>query len=189
MNLVVAAGMALVLVNSIVYIKGMFDLNDSALAIAYAAFGAGSLLVALATPRLVDAFGVSRTMFTGATVVVIGLAGALIFTVLARGPEGHWWPILLVWALLGAGTSMINTPSARLLLAASTEDNRNLVYTAQFALSHACFLLGYPVAGWLGAESLAAAVGALLAIAVVAVVTGARLRRRLDERHLARPRS
>lgn len=180
MNFVVAAGTALVLVNSVVYIKGVFGLNDSSLAIAYAAYGVGSLLVALATPRLVHSFGVSRTMLAGAAVVVTGLTGALVFTLLIPGREAHWWPILLVWAVLGAGTSLINTPSARLLLAASTEDNRNLVYTAQFSLSHACFLLSYPVAGWLGAWSLPAAVTVLFVVAVAAGVPGARVRSRLE---------
>ena len=70
--------------------------------------------------------------------------------------------------LLGMGTSLVNTPSSRLLADASTPANRNLVYTAQFALSHVCFLITYPIAGWIGAVSLAAAAAVLLAIAAVA---------------------
>ena len=52
---------------------------------------------------------------------------------------------------LGAATSLVLTPSARLLRRASTEDNRPAVFAAQFSLSHACFLLTYPAAGALGA--------------------------------------
>ncbi|SBS73232.1 MFS transporter [uncultured Microbacterium sp.] len=174
MNVVVAAGTALVLVNSVVYVKGVFALDDSALGLVYATYGMGSLLIALTTPRIVEALGVSRTMLAGATTVIAGLVGALVFT-LSMDPRGSWWPLLGVWALLGAGTSLINTPSARLLLAASTEDDRALVYTAQFSLSHACFLIAYPLAGWLGAWTPPAAVLALLALAVVGALAGRRV--------------
>lgn len=187
MNVVVATGTALVLVNSVVYVKALFALDDSALAIAYAAYGIGSLLIALNTPRLVEAFGVTRTMLTGATVVIAGLIGALVFTVFTVGGSGIWWPLLLVWATLGAGTSLINTPSARLLLAASTEQNRNLVYTAQFSLSHACFLIAYPIAGWLGAWTLTAAVITLLIIGATATAFGRALLPPLDTPVAARP--
>lgn len=174
MNVVVATGTALVLVNSVVYIKSVFALDDSALAIVYAAYGVGSLLIALNTPRLVDRFGVTRTMLGGAAVITIGLTAALVFTI-AIGAGIAWWPLLGIWPILGAGTSLINTPSARLLLAASDEHNRNLVYTAQFSLSHACFLISYPIAGWLGAWSLPAAVLTLLAGGLVAAIVGRRL--------------
>ncbi|MCU4673054.1 MFS transporter [Microbacterium fluvii] len=179
MNVVVASGTALVLVNSVVYIKSVFALGDSALAVAYAAYGIGSLLVALNTPRLVDRLGVARTMRAGAVVIVAGLAAALVFTI-AIGAGIAWWPLLVVWAVLGAGTSLINTPSARLLLAASDEGNRTLVYTAQFSLSHACFLIGYPVAGWLGAQSLAGAVLALLVGGAIAAMVGRRVEVRAE---------
>ncbi|CAN7357943.1 MFS transporter [Microbacterium sp. LjRoot45] len=181
MNVVVAAGTAVVLVNSVVYIKGVFALDDSALALAYGAYGVGSLLVALNTPRIVDAVGVTRAMLLGAGVVVAGLTGALVFTLVATNGDGAWAVLLVVWAVLGAGTSLINTPSARLLLAASTEDNRALVYTAQFSLSHACFLISYPIAGWLGAWTLVAAVSALLGVAVLAALIGGRLGERVHK--------
>lgn len=181
MNVVVAAGTAVVLVNGVVYIKGVFALDDSALALAYGAYGVGSLLVALNTPRIVDAVGVTRAMLLGAGVVVAGLTGALVFTLVATNGDGAWAVLLVVWAVLGAGTSLINTPSARLLLAASTEDNRALVYTAQFSLSHACFLISYPIAGWLGAWTLVAAVSALLGVAVLAALIGGRLGERVHK--------
>ncbi|RLK49043.1 MFS transporter [Microbacterium telephonicum] len=176
MNVVVAAGTALVLVDSVVYVKSVFALDDSALAIAYAAFGVGSLLIALNTPRLVAKRGVARTMRGGAAVVLIGLVAALAFTITVD-PTGNWWPLLLIWATLGAGTSLVNTPSARLLLAASDEGNRTLVYTAQFSLSHACFLVSYPIAGWVGAWNLSAAVLVLLAGGALAAGAGWRVSR------------
>ncbi|MDX2377244.1 MFS transporter [Microbacterium sp. LRZ72] len=168
MNFVVAAGTALVLVNSVVYVKSVLQLDDSALALTYAAYGGGSLLMALNVPRIVERWGIIGPMTTGGLTVVAGLAATLVLT-LVPDAAGAGWPLLLgAWAVLGAGTSLIGTPSARLLLAASTEHNRSLVYTAQFSLSHACFLIGYPLAGWLGALSLAAAAAGLLGLAVIA---------------------
>jgi hypothetical protein len=52
---------------------------------------------------------------------------------------------------MGAANSTILTPSSRLLREASTEDTRPYVFTAQFSLSHACYILAYPLAGWVGA--------------------------------------
>jgi MFS family permease len=169
-NLVVGAGTAIVLVNSVVYVKATFHYDDSALALTLGAYGLGSLVTAFSIPFLVERFGVIRTMVTGSFVIAAALA-------LSVGVSGFFvspaidWPILLgTWVVMGVGTSLVNTPSSRLLADASTPQNRNLVYTAQFALSHACFLITYPVAGWLGAVSLFGAAVALFLIATVACV-------------------
>ena len=74
-----------------------------------------------------------------------------MFLVAHQGPVVGWIELGGLWVVLGAATSMINTPSARLLRRNSTLDNRTAVFTAQFSLSHACFLLTYPIAGWIGA--------------------------------------
>lgn len=169
-NFVVAAGTALVLVNSVVYVKGVFGFDDAALAITLGAYGLGSLLVAINIPRIVHRLGVTRTMLTGATTVVVGLLCSIVVTMFAVTSPTAWWVLLATWMLLGAGTSLINTPSSRLLADASTPENRNLVYTAQFALSHACFLVTYPLAGWVGAVSLTAAAAVLTAIAIAGAV-------------------
>lgn len=63
------------------------------------------------------------------------------------------------------GTSLVNTPSSRLLRRASTDANRQHLFTAQFSLSHACYLLTYPIAGWVGAQA-----GQPVAAVVLAVV-------------------
>ena len=191
LDIAVAAGYALVLVNSIVYIKGVFGLDDSALALALAMFGVGSLIVTLNIPSLVGRFGVQKTMLGGAVVIAAGLTLATLMGVLASASSTAWWMLLAAWVILGAGTSLINTPSSRLLVDASTPENRNLVYTAQFSLSHACFLVTYPLAGWLGTVSLPLTAGVLLAVSVVAGGAAAmrwsrdRDRRVLEQAHRA----
>lgn len=179
-NMVVAAGTAIVLVNSVVYVRGVFHLDAQALAIALASYGLGSLLVAFNIPWIVERAGVIRTMTAGATVITFGLIAAVAVTAIATTTGTGWGLLLGTWVLLGIGTSLVNTPSSRLLADASSPTNRNLVYTAQFALSHACFLVTYPVAGWLGAADLTVAAVALTGIAVAATAAAiAYSRRRL----------
>ncbi|HBS73778.1 MAG TPA: MFS transporter, partial [Microbacterium sp.] len=176
-NVVVAAGTAIVLVNSVVYAKGVFGLDDAALALALGAYGVGSLIVALNVPWIVDRIGVLRTMSIGAWTLVVGMVAAAVMTAVAVSTGEGWWALLATWALLGASTSLINTPSSRLLADASTPANRNLVYTAQFALSHGCFLISYPIAGWLGAIGLPVAAVALLVLAIIGAIAVVMLRR------------
>jgi MFS family permease len=167
-NVVVAAGTALVLVNTVVYTRSALGLDESSLAIALASFGAGSLVATLAVSRIVSRIGVVRTMSIGLVVVTAGLVVAVAVSVLAEVAGEGWFALLATWVLLGAAMSLVNTPSARLLADASTPADRNLVYTAQFALSHACFLVTYPLAGWIGATSLTVATVALLVLALAA---------------------
>ncbi|KTS13781.1 MFS transporter [Microbacterium testaceum] len=177
-NVVVAAGTALVLVNSVVYARGVFALDDAALTLALACFGGGSLLVAFVVPRLVERFGVLRTMSAGAGVITVALAAATAVLALLPATTAGWVALLATWATLGIGTSLVNTPSSRLLADASTDADRTLVYTAQFALSHACFLVTYPLAGWLGGAAVLAPPLALLAIAGAALIPALALGRR-----------
>lgn len=171
LNFVVAAATALVLVNTVVYARELFGGSNADVAIALACFGAGSMVIALTAPRILDRASDRTLMRSGAVLLSFGLAGA--FALLAvSGP----WPVLLgLWVVLGAGTSMINTPSARLLRRAATDRTRSYIFTAQFSLSHACFIITYPAAGWIGAAAGQPAAAAVLA-AVATISTVAALR-------------
>lgn len=174
MNLTVGASTALVLVNTVVYSRDVFELSNSSLATALACYGAGSLIVAVNIPRLINRFGDRRLMLTGSVLSTLGLLGSVAMTIAAPTWTGAWWVLLALWALIGAGNSMISTPSSRLLVRASTDSTRGYIYTAQFSLSHACFLITYPLAGWLGAVSLTAAAATLAAIAAGSTIAASR---------------
>ena len=166
LNLVVAAPTALVLVNTVVYVRDVLLRPDTDLAVALACFGVGSMAVALSAPRVLERLGDRTVMLTGAAVVPFAMAGAASMTWAA--PGSGWWLLLLLWFLLGAANSTILTPSSRLLRDASTEDTRPYVFTAQFSLSHACYILTYPLAGWLGAVAdLGWAAAALTIVAMI----------------------
>lgn len=171
LNMVVAAPTALVLVNSVVYVREVLRRPEADLALVLACFGVGSMLVALSAPHLLARLGDRAVMFTGAVLIPLALAGLTAATLLQDAGKGWWWWLPGLWFILGAGTSTVLTPAARLLREASTEQTRPYVFTAQFSLSHACYVLAYPLAGWLGA---AAGLGtAAAALTVLAILGGA----------------
>lgn len=160
MNLVVATSTAMVIVNTVVLVQGELGRPQADVALLLAACGAGSMLVALVLPKLLDRWPDRRLMLAGATALPVGL-GAAAFLIGLPADRGSWAGLLVLWFLLGAATSLILTPSARLLRRSSDETNRPGVFAAQFSLSHACFIITYPTAG---------ALGALLGLPVTAVV-------------------
>ncbi|MFI7493607.1 MFS transporter [Kocuria sp. M4R2S49] len=166
LDLVVAAPTALVLVNTVVYVREVMGRPETDLAVALAAFGIGSMAVALSAPAALEQFGNRVVMLSGAGIIPPALLATTLLSFRAGTGTG-WWALLGVWVLLGAATSAVLTPSARLLRDASDETTRPCVFTAQFSLSHACFVLTYPVAGWIGASAgLGWSAAVLTAIAV-----------------------
>lgn len=165
LNLVVATTTAMVIVNTVVLVQDQFGRSQSDVALILAFNGGGSMVVALGMPRLLNRLPDRRVMLAGGTALPVLLLAVADVIGWAAGIV-QWALLLGLWALLGAATSMILTPSARLLRRNSTEQNRPAVYAAQFSLSHACFLITYPLAGALGA------VIGLQAVAFILVVTG-----------------
>ncbi len=176
LNLAVAAATALVVVNTVVYVRDLLASNsDAQVAILLACYGAGSMAIALVTPRLLTRVGDRRVMLSGAAAIAITLAAAAVMLAIGPSVAVGWVAFALLWIALGGATSLINTPSARLLRYESDAENRPSVFTAQFSLSHACFFVTNPLAGWLGAvtgQTVAASV--LAAVATAAAVLAAR---------------
>jgi hypothetical protein len=78
--------------------------------------------------------------------------------------------------MLGAANSAVLTPSGRLLRRSAHAQDRPAVFAAQFALSHACWLVAYPLAGWVGASAgVGAAFTVLGILAVASTALAARL--------------
>jgi len=134
--------MAWVLVNSVAYAGLRFDGNAGAYTDLMAAFGAGSIAAAVTVPRLLRHLSERRVMISGA----FGL-GALASTILL---EPGYGALLALWAGLGAMSSLVLTPGALLIVRSSARENRPALFAAQFSLSHAAWLIAYPLSGWLG---------------------------------------
>lgn len=164
-NLAAAAAGAMVLVNSVVLVRGGLHLSDSDLAWTMFAFGAGSMLAALGLPHILESIADRPVMLSGAGVMI----GALLGLALAISTVGLSWPLLLAaWLATGLGYSAVLTPSGRLLRRSAHPEDRPALFAAQFALSHACWLVTYPLSGWLMTEF--GAVPALLGLSGVAML-------------------
>jgi MFS family permease len=169
LSMAVAAGGAMVIVNTVVIVQERFGGSDADTAIAFAAAGAGSMLTALVLPRVLERVRDRPVMLAGAGT----LAAGLLAMPTAFGLGGYTG-LLAVWFVLGVGSSLIQTPSGRLLRRSARAGDRPSVFSAQFALSHACWFLAYPFAGWAGAVLGIEATAMLLAV-LVGLGTGAAL--------------
>lgn len=148
LNLTAAAIGAFVLVNTVVIVRAGYGFEEGSLAIAMAAYGAGSMIAALMLPKLLTKFRERDVMVPSAiALTIVALVFAVISWTEALAP---WWVFLLIWALLGFFNAAILTPSGRLLRISAHADDRPAIFAAQFALSHACWLITYPLAGWAG---------------------------------------
>ncbi|SOD81874.1 Predicted arabinose efflux permease, MFS family [Streptomyces sp. 1222.2] len=174
LNLAVAAAGATVTVNSVVYVREVLGLSASAVPLALGAYGAGSMAVALLLPRLLDRVPDRAVMLPGALSLTVVFAGLGAVTA-AR--EGSWQlpAVLVLWAAFGAASSAVLTPAGRLVRRSVAPGDRTAAFAAQFSLSHGCWLLTYPLAGWLGAAGLGRAVLALGAIALGGALLAVRL--------------
>ncbi|WP_343594934.1 MFS transporter [Acinetobacter sp.] len=141
LNLAIASASAVVIVNTVVLVQSTFRLTEHATTWALGLFGLGSMLSAFILPRVLDQFNDRSVMLSGAVILVVGLfCGYLI-------PSYYW--LLALWFILGIGYSVSQTPTGRLIRKSASSENRTSLFAAQFAFSHACWLVTYPLVGWL----------------------------------------
>lgn len=133
LNLAVAAAGAMVIVNTVVLVQARLGLGEEQVALALAAFGGGSMVAALLLPRLLDRMPDRPPMIAGALILVCGTAfGPLV---------GSLPALMALWLVIGFGYSLTQTPTGRLLRRSAQPEDRPAIFAAQFALSHACWLL------------------------------------------------
>lgn len=168
MEAAVAAAGAMIFVNTVVLVKARLGLGEEAVALAFAGFGAGSMLAAFLLPRILDRLDDRPVMIGGAALMVAGVALVPLMGSLAA--------LIALWVVIGFGFSLTQTPIGRIINRSAHEADRGAVFAAQFALSHACWLVTYPLAGWIGASAgLSAAALVLAAIGAAGVVAVLRL--------------
>uniref|UniRef100_UPI0035B3BBC4 MFS transporter n=1 Tax=Tabrizicola sp. TaxID=2005166 RepID=UPI0035B3BBC4 len=140
MEAAVAAAGAMVYVNTVVLVQARLGLGEESVALAFAGFGGGSMLAAFLLPRILSRLADRPVMIGGAALMVAGVA--LVPLV------GSLSALIMLWALIGFGFSLTQTPIGRIINRSAREADRGAVFAAQFALSHACWLVTYPLAGW-----------------------------------------
>ncbi|MES2450675.1 MAG: MFS transporter [Pseudomonadota bacterium] len=171
LTLASAAASSMVIVNTVVIVRGNLGLSQRDVAFTLAAFGGGSILAALTLPRILDRVADRTIMIGAAAAMTIGLGLLAVLTASLGQGTGYWHVILAGWFVLGIAYSMSVTPSGRLLKRSANADDRPALFAAQFALSHCCWLICYPLVGQLGAGAgQAAALGAMAAIALIGTI-------------------
>jgi MFS family permease len=161
--LAVAAVGSMQIVNTVVYVRTYLGLDDTWVAIALAAAGGGSMIAALLMPKVLQKVSERPLMLVGGGIMAVGV----LFGTFQPDIAG----LMALWFLIGFGSSLVQTPVGRLLIRSCHELDRPAVFAAQFSLSHACWLVAYPLAGWIGANlGLATAFGVMGAIALVSAV-------------------
>ncbi|MFI0450166.1 MFS transporter [Actinomadura sp. 6N118] len=166
LNVGIAAAGAMVIVNTVVLVRDHLDRAAGDVSLAFGAFGAGSMAVALLLPRVLDRLSDRTVMLPAAGVLFAVLAALTVGLAL----DVRSWPSLLItWAVLGASSAAVLTPTGSLIRRSVPSADLPAAFAAQFSLSHAAWLLTYPLAGWLATEfGMTAAAAALTTIGFLA---------------------
>ena len=170
LNLAVAAAGAFVLVQTVVVARSTFGAGEGAVAVLLAVNGAGSMAAAVLLPRVLRRTPERRVMLGGAAL----LAGATALVPLALGAPRTTGLVALgaLWLVVGLGWSAVETPVGRIVRRSVPARDLPAAFAAQFSLSHACWLVTYPLAGWLGGTGALGPGGTALLLAVVAAGAG-----------------
>ena len=138
----VALASAMVIVNTVVYVRETLGGDESQVVLALAASGMGSMLAALLIPRLLSDGAVRPVLLMGTVLM------SPMLLLLSLTPS--FSQLLFLWFVTGFGWSLVQTPAGRVVNRSSAPADRDAYYSAQFALTHLCWLVAYPVVGYLG---------------------------------------
>jgi hypothetical protein len=99
--------------------------------------------------------------------IVLALAWLAAATYLKVFPL--WENLLVSLFITGMGYCAVQIPSGRLIRQSGSDNDLSALFAAQFALSHACWLVTYSLSGWVGARL--GLVAALVVMAVLALLS------------------
>ncbi|MEV6325620.1 MFS transporter [Nocardia sp. NPDC051787] len=172
LNLVVAAVGSIVMVDTVNLVQQTLGRSQADVAWLLTANGLGVIMAALLVPRLLDRIPERSLMLTGAGVLLTGITAALVLSTATSG-DWRWAAALPIWTIIGAGTGLVLTPTGRVLRRSSSAEDRPAIFAAQFSLSHACWLLAYPINGWLATTTGFTTTWTALAVCAAVGVTAA----------------
>ncbi len=137
----IAIGSSMVIVNTVIYVKEYLMLSDSTLAIFFASSGFGSMLMAFMYPLIAK-------KLNDKAIIQIGIV-TLAISLFLMSYEPSFELALVNWFLIGAGLSLSQIPAGKIVNMSANPNDRNAYFSAQFSLSHLCWLFGYLAAGQL----------------------------------------
>ncbi|WP_027379041.1 MFS transporter [Chryseobacterium daeguense] len=134
---------AMILVNTIGYVKSSLLLEDKYYGWVMAGFGVGASISAF----IAGSFDRSKTRALSliAGVFLLGLAVSF----------ANWTSfnvLIVLWIFAGLGQSLAEMPSETLIAENISHENQGKVYGSHFAFSHLWWAIAYPIAGFLGAN-------------------------------------
>jgi len=148
---------ACVIVVTVVYVRDILHASEADFSLIMMCAGLGSTAAAIVLGQVTarmerraagDAVrhGLRHRWATAAV-----LSGGIVLA--ASLISGWFTPRLSVlgflWALNGAGQALIAIPSSTLVASHTGRDERGRAFAAQFAITHACWLITYPLTGHL----------------------------------------
>ena len=146
LNLAVSAGGSMILVNTIILVRSSLELSEIAFSITMLVFGAGCIFAAIIIPYLSKEMTASRIMLAGSSLLSIVFVALAFWLILF---DFIWFVLLLAWFISGFGYTLLLTPMGRVIRKVSSAEEFSQVYSAQFSLSHLCWLFMYPLSGYL----------------------------------------
>src|SRR5215213_4206778 len=179
---------AAAIVATVSYVRDVLGRGETAFAFVMAGLGLGSSLAAILLGRATGRYerGIRdkaalhgrRHAWSARALIIGGLLLGLILLPDVLKPSLIIFSLL--WILNGAGQALIAIPSSTLLAEHTKEDERGRAYAAHFALTHACWLITYPVVGHAAARwgapmtfTTAGVVCLLVTVAAMALGRGA----------------
>ncbi len=137
----IAVGSSMVIVNTVIYVKDYLMLPDTTLALFFACSGLGSMLMAFTYP-------VIAKKLDDKAVIQIGIV-TLAISLFLMSYEPTFSFALINWFLIGTGLSLSQIPAGKIVNMSANPNDRTAYFSAQFSLSHLCWLIGYLAAGQL----------------------------------------
>lgn len=157
--LAVASASAMIIINTVVYIREYLGGSETDVALALAVSGAGAMIVALLLPKVLDHISDRSVMLSGGVLMAVGIG------LISTGPS--FFGLLPIWFLVGVGWSLVQTPSGRVVNRSSSPADRSAYFSAQFSLSHICWLFFYLIAGYSGTYFGVETTASLLAVCIL----------------------
>lgn len=140
--IIVALSSAMIITNTVVFVSDIFKKEESFTAYAYSISGFGSMLIALLIIKLYKYISIRSIILLGSSTLTLALfIGYFIST---------WNEFLVLWFILGIGLSLIQVPVGVLIKQISTNENSFYFFSANFSLSHLCWMFTYPFLGYIG---------------------------------------
>jgi MFS transporter, NRE family, putaive nickel resistance protein len=141
LQLITAIAGAEILVNTVGHIQGFLHGGKVEYGLVMATFGIGATITAISYSYLKHKFS-----------PVLLMSGAAFLMTLALLPANFvsLGGLLILWAIAGAGQTMVNVTVQNLIADRVATEIQGRVYGAHFAWSHLWWAFSYPLAGYLG---------------------------------------